>query len=165
LKIGCVGLQASIAASGLIFSWIFGTNGDLNPVYDDAILKICTLLLVGSIASRLYHRFKAAGHDPVPDPLQYLSRTVTGGHRKRSIAIDQIGYSTEYFTNLRRPVARSAQLPWESAANPMPFRPKINLSTLERTRTASVVFLIPLSVLAQISPMPPQPYADMPPNS
>jgi len=53
---------------------------------------ISTSVLVASIASRLYDRFKAAGHVPVPDTFQYLGMTVTRDRSKRSIAIDQIGY-------------------------------------------------------------------------
>jgi len=49
-------------------------------------------VLIASIASRLYDRFKAAGHVPVPDTLQYLGMTVTRHCSKRSIANNQIGY-------------------------------------------------------------------------
>jgi hypothetical protein len=49
-------------------------------------------VLVASIASRLYDRFKAAGQVPAPDTLQSLGMTVTRDRSKRSIAFDQIGY-------------------------------------------------------------------------
>jgi hypothetical protein len=87
-----LGLQASIAAPGLFFGGNLGEeNGVLIPVYVDDIMFIGASVLVASIASRLYDRFKAAGHVPVPDTFQYLGMTVTRDRRKRSIAIDQIG--------------------------------------------------------------------------
>jgi len=51
---------------------------------------IGTSVLVASVASGLYHRFKAAGPVPVPDTFQYLGMTVTRDRSKRSITIDQI---------------------------------------------------------------------------
>jgi hypothetical protein len=50
-------------------------------------------VLITSIASQLYDRFKATGLVPVPDTFQYLGMTVTEDRSKRSIAIDQIGYT------------------------------------------------------------------------
>ena len=48
-------LQASIAAPGLLFSGnLDEANGALIPVYVDDIMNIGTLVLVASIASRLY---------------------------------------------------------------------------------------------------------------
>jgi len=51
-----------------------------------------TSVRVSSIASRVYERFKAAGHVSVPDTFQYLGMAVTRDRSKRSIAINQIGY-------------------------------------------------------------------------
>jgi hypothetical protein len=85
-------LQASIAASGLFFGGNLEANGVLIPVYVDDSMIICTSVLVASIASRLYDRFKAAGQVPVPDTFQYLGMTMTRDPSTRSIAIDQIGY-------------------------------------------------------------------------
>jgi hypothetical protein len=70
-------LQASIAALGLFFGGNLEANGVLIPGYVDDIMIIGTSVLVASIASRLYDRFKAAGHVPVPDTFQYLGMTVT----------------------------------------------------------------------------------------
>jgi hypothetical protein len=74
--------QASIAAPGLFFSGNLEANGVLIPVYVDDIMIIGTSVLVASIASRLYDRFKAAGQVPVPDTFQYLGMTVTQDRSK-----------------------------------------------------------------------------------
>jgi len=85
--------QASIAMPGLFFGGNLGeANGTLIPVYVDNIMITGQSVLVASIASRLYDRFKTAGQDPVPDTFQYLGMMVTRDGSKRSIAIDQIGY-------------------------------------------------------------------------
>jgi len=66
-----LGLQASIAASGLLLGGNRGeANGILFLVYIDDIMIIATSVIVASIASRLYQQLKAAGHDPVPDTFQ-----------------------------------------------------------------------------------------------
>jgi hypothetical protein len=71
-------LQASIAAPSLFFCGDLGeANGVLIPVSVDDLMIIGTSVLVTSIASRLYDRFTAAGHVPVPDTFQYLGMTVT----------------------------------------------------------------------------------------
>jgi hypothetical protein len=86
-------LQALIAASSLFFSGNFSeANSILILVYVDHIMMIGPSVLVASIASRLYERFKAAGHVPVPDTFQYLGMTVTRDRSKQSIAINQIDY-------------------------------------------------------------------------
>jgi len=87
------GLQASLAAPRHFFGGTHGKhNGVLIPMYVDDIMIIGSLELISSIASRLYNRFKAAGHVPVPDTFQYLGMTVTRNYSKWSIAIDHIGY-------------------------------------------------------------------------
>jgi len=87
-----LGLQASIAAPGLFFGGnLVEADGVLIPVYVDDIMMIGTLVLIASIASPLYDRFKGAGQVPVPDTFQYLGMTVTRDRSKRSIAINQIG--------------------------------------------------------------------------
>jgi len=71
-------LEASIAAPGLFFGGNLGeANGVLIPDYVDDIMIIGTSVLVASIASRLYDRFKAASQVPVPDTFQYLGMMVT----------------------------------------------------------------------------------------
>jgi hypothetical protein len=60
-------LQASIAAPDSFFGGNLEANGVLIPVYVDDIMIIGTSVLVASIASRLYDRFKAAGQVPVHD--------------------------------------------------------------------------------------------------
>jgi len=85
-------LQASVAAPSLFFGGNLEAHGVLIPVYVDDMMIIGTSVLVGSIASRLYNRLKAAGQVPVPDTFQYLGMTVPRDGSKQSIAIDQIGY-------------------------------------------------------------------------
>jgi len=88
-----INLQASSAPPGLFLGVNLGkANGVLIPVYIDDIMIIGRSALVPSIASRLYDKFKAAGHVPVPDSFQYVSMTVTQDRSNRSIPIDQIGY-------------------------------------------------------------------------
>jgi len=72
-----INLQASIAAPGLFFGGNLEANGVFIPVYVDDINIIDTSVLVASIASRLYYRFKAAGQVPLSDTFQYLGMTVT----------------------------------------------------------------------------------------
>jgi hypothetical protein len=69
--------------------------------------------LVASIASRLYDRFKAAGQVPVPDTFQYLGMTVTRVRRKRSIAIDQLGYMNRVLDRFEMTDCRKRTTPIE----------------------------------------------------
>jgi hypothetical protein len=61
-------------------------------VYVEDIMIIGISVLVVSIASPMYDRFKAASQVSAPDTVQFLSVTVTRDRSKLSIAIDQIGY-------------------------------------------------------------------------
>jgi len=64
-----LGLQASIAAPSLSFCGNLGeANGFLIPVYVYDIIIIGTSVVVASIVSRLYDRFKATGQVPVTTP-------------------------------------------------------------------------------------------------
>jgi len=86
-------LQASIAAPGLVFGGNLGqANCVLIPVHVDNMMIIGTLVVVASIASRLYDRSKAAGHVPVQQTLQNLTMIFTRDHSKRSTAIDHISF-------------------------------------------------------------------------
>jgi len=88
-----LGLQASIAAPGLFCGGnLVEADGVLIPVYVDDIMIVGTSVLIASIASPLYDRFKGAGEVQVPDTFQYLGMTVTRDGRKQSNAIDQFGY-------------------------------------------------------------------------
>jgi hypothetical protein len=119
-----VGLQASIAAPGLFFSGNVGeTNGILMPIYVDDIMIIGTSVLVPSIASRWYERFKAAGHIPVPDTFQYLGMTVTRDRSKRSIAIDEIGYINPVVDRFEMTDCRMRSNPMEIGYKPHMIQP------------------------------------------
>jgi len=114
-----LGLQASIAAPGLFFGGNIGeANGALIPVYVDDIMIIGTSVLVASIASRLYDRFKAAGQVPVPDTFQYLGMTVTRDRSKRSIPIDQIGYINRVLDRFEMTDCRKHSTPMEISYKP-----------------------------------------------
>jgi len=92
-KVDDLNLQASVAAPGLFFGGNLGEANDVSiPVHIDDIMIIGKSALVASSAARLYDRFKAAAHVPVPDTFEYLGMTVTRDHSKRSIAIYPIGY-------------------------------------------------------------------------
>jgi len=76
-KVDDLDLQDEIAAPGIFFGGNLGeANGILIPVYVDNITIIGKLVLVASITSRSYDRFKAAGHVPVPDTFQSLGMMV-----------------------------------------------------------------------------------------
>jgi hypothetical protein len=93
-----LGLQTSFAAPSLFFGGNLGeANGVMIRVYVDSITIICKGILVASIASQLYDRFKATGHVPDPDNFQYRGMTVTRDRSTLSIAIDQIGSINRVF--------------------------------------------------------------------
>jgi hypothetical protein len=79
---------------------------------------IGTLVLVASIAFRLYNRFKEAGQVPVPDTFQYLGMTVTRDRSKRSIAIDQIGYINRVLERIEMTDGRKRSTPMEISYKP-----------------------------------------------
>jgi hypothetical protein len=118
-------LQASIAAPGLFFGGNLEANGVLIPVYVDDIMIIGTSVLVASIASRLYDRFKAAGQVPVPDTFQYLGMTVTRDRSKRSIAIDQIGYINRVLDRFEMTDCRKRSTPMEIGYKPHVIQPEL----------------------------------------
>jgi len=112
-------LQASISAPGLFFGGNLGeANGALITVYVDNIMIIGKSILVASIASRLYDRFKDAGEVPVPDTFQYLGMTVTRHRSKRSIAIDQIGYINRVLDRFEMTDCRKCSTPMEIGYKP-----------------------------------------------
>jgi len=114
-----LGLQASSAASGLFFSGNLGeVNGVLIPAYVEDILIIGKSVLVASIASRLYDRFKAAGHVPVPDIFQYLGMPGTQNGSKRSIAVDQVGYINRVRDRFEMTDCRKRSTPMEIGYKP-----------------------------------------------
>ena len=86
---------------------------------------IGTSVLVASIASRLYDRFKAAGQAPVPDTFQYLGMTVTRDRSKRSIAIDQIGYINRVLDRFEMTDCRKGSTPMEIGYKPHVIQPEI----------------------------------------
>jgi len=118
-------LQASIAAPGLFFSGNLEANGVLIPFYVDDIMIIGTSVLVASIASRLYDRFKAAGQVPVPDTFQYLGMTVTRDRSKRSIAIDQIGYINRVLDRFEMTDCRKRSTPMDIGYKPHVIQPEL----------------------------------------
>jgi hypothetical protein len=84
--------QTSIAAPAHFFGGNPEAKGVLIPVYFANISIVGISVLVASSASRLYDPFKAAGHVPEPDRVQYLGMTVTRDRRKKTISIDRIRY-------------------------------------------------------------------------
>jgi hypothetical protein len=70
-------------------------------------------VLVASIASRLYDRFKAAGHLPVPDTFESLGMMVIQNRSKRSIDIEQIGYINSVCDSFERTKCRMRSTPME----------------------------------------------------
>jgi len=150
--------QASIAGPGLFFRGNLEANGVLIPVYIDDIMIIGKSVLIASIASRLYDRFRAAGQVHVPDTFQYLGMTVTRDRSKRSIAIDQIGYINRVLDRFEMTNCRKRSTPMEVGYKPHATQPELGEQpfALERTRKQLVQFFMPLLVLAQISPMPRQ---------
>jgi len=110
--------QASIAAHRLLFGGNLEANGVLIPVYVDDIMIIGTSVLVASIASPLYNRFKAAGHVPGPDTFQYIGMTVTQDCSKRLIANDQIGYINRVLDRFEMTECRKPSTPMEISYKP-----------------------------------------------
>ena len=107
-------LQVSIAAPGLFLGGNPGeANGSLIPVPVDDIMIIGKSVLVTSIASRLYDRFKVAGQVLVPHTFQYLGMTVTRDRSKRSIAINRIGYINQVLDRFEMTDCRKRSTPME----------------------------------------------------
>jgi len=118
-------LHASIVAPRLFFSGNLEANGILIPVYLDDIIIIEKSVLVASIESQLYDRFKAAGQVPVPDSVQYLGMTVTRERSKRSIAIDPIGYINRVLDRLQMTHCPKRSSPMEIGYMPQAIQPEL----------------------------------------
>ena len=86
---------------------------------------IGTLVLIASIASRLYDSFKTTGQVPVPDTFQYLGMTVTPDHNKQSIGIDHIGYINRVLDHCEMADCWKRSTPMEIGYKPHVIQPEI----------------------------------------
>jgi hypothetical protein len=119
LTVDYLNLEGSVTASGLFLGGNLRVpNGVLITDYVYDILMVSTSVLVASIASRLYNRFKAAGHVLMPDTFQYLGMMVTRDRSNRSIAIDQIGYISRVLDRLEMTDSRKRSTPMDIGHKP-----------------------------------------------